>query len=45
MTPNQAHLEVYKAVKAGLLIPSNECELCFTKGKTIGHHYNGYDKP
>lgn len=45
MTPNQAHNTVHKAVKEGRLAPSDACELCGTKGKTVGHHYNGWDKP
>lgn len=45
MTPSQAHMKVHQAVKEGRLTPSDACELCSSNGKTVGHHYNGWDKP
>lgn len=45
MTPNQAHIEVHKAVKEGRLTRPDTCELCPARGRMGGHHYNGYDKP
>lgn len=45
MTPGQAHREVFKAKKEGRITRPDACELCGSKGRTGGHHYNGYDKP
>lgn len=45
MTPHQAHMEVFKAVKEGQITRPDSCELCNIKGRTVGHHYNGWDKP
>lgn len=45
MDSSQAYLEVNKAIKAGLLVRLDTCELCNAKGRTVTHHYNGYDKP
>jgi len=35
---NQARLIVRKAVKAGKLIPSQECEMCGSENHIEGHH-------